>query len=365
MQAPKNGFFYVLDRETGELLAAENYVPTNWASHVDLETGRPVETDVADWSTQQRFITPAIFGGHNWHPMSFSPDTGLVYIPTIHSVYPLTPDPDYTYDPNTFNTGEDYPALMREMPAFQPRFCSPTRLTAWDPREQAVAWEVPFRSAVPAGILSTAGGLVFQGSTDGELVAYAAASGKRLWGQQVNVGIMAPPISYSVGGEQYVAVVAGIGGAQGGHSTVLENLNTGHVFAFKLGGNAEPPEVQARVTTVNVDESLLDASVVDRGRDLYAVHCARCHGAGVRGSGLIPDLRYSNAEIHQIWPQIVLDGAFAARGMASFADSLDRKDVQAIHSYVVNEALASQSFGRKFMDRLGAAICIPAEWLAD
>lgn len=365
MQAPKNGFFYVLDRETGELLSAENYVPTNWASHVDLETGKPVETDVADWSAQQRFITPAIFGGHNWHPMSFSPLTGLVYIPTIHNVYPMTPDPDYAYDPNTLNTGEDYPALVRDMPGFQLRFCSPTRLTAWDPIEQTVAWEERFSGGVPAGILSTAGGLVFQGTTDGEMVAYDAATGERLWAQQVNVGIMAPPVSYSVNGVQYVAVVAGIGGAQGGHGTMLENRNRGHVLVFRLGGEAEPPRLEARETTVHVDESLLDPEAINRGRDLYATHCLRCHGAGARSSGLFPDLRYSRAEVHQIWPQIVLEGVFGARGMASFADSLDEDDVQAVHSYVISEALNSQSFGRRLMDRIGAAICIPAQWLAD
>jgi quinohemoprotein ethanol dehydrogenase len=324
-----------------------------------------VETDVADWSGQQRIITPAIFGGHNWHPMSFSQQTGLVYIPTIHNVYPLTPDPDYVYDPNTFNTGEDYQALMADMPAFQPRFCAPTRLTAWDPLVQAVSWEVPFSGGVPAGILSTAGGLVFQGTTDGELVAYDAAAGERLWGQTVNVGIMAPPVSYSVNGEQYIAVLAGIGGAQGGHSTMLENRNSGHVFAFKLGGDAEPPEIEARTRTVSVDESLLDAATIEKGQNLYVTHCVRCHGVRAQSSGLFPDLRHSTAEVHQIWPQIVLDGVFAARGMASFADSLDKDDVSAIHSYVISEALASESFGRRLMNRLGNAFCIPAEWLAD
>lgn len=365
MQAPKNGFFYVLDRATGELLSARNYVPTNWASHVDLESGRPVETDVADWSTEQRMITPAIFGGHNWHPMSFSPDTGYVYIPTIHNVYPLQADADYEYNPNTFNTGEDYAALVREMPPFQPRFCSPTRLTAWDPIGQTVAWEVPFSSAVPAGILATAGGLVFQGTTDGELVAYEAASGDRVWGQKTNVGIMAPPVSYRVNGEQYVAVVAGIGGAQGTHGAMLENRNTGHVFAFKLGGAATPPAPEVRPTAVNVDESLLDEATIEHGRDLYAVHCLRCHGAGARSSGVFPDLRHSSAEVHQIWPQIVLDGVFAARGMASFAESLDKADVQAVHSYVISEALRSQTFTGRMMQRLGDAVCIPASWLAD
>jgi quinohemoprotein ethanol dehydrogenase len=181
----------------------------------------------------------------------------------------------------------------------------------------------------------------------------------------VNVGIMAPPVSYRVNGEQYVAVVAGISGAQGGHTTMLENRNSGHVFAFKLDGAARPPEVEARVRTVNVDESLLDPSTIEKGQDLYVTHCVRCHGARAQSSGLYPDLRHSSAEVHQIWPQILLDGVFAARGMASFADSLDAEDVSAIHSYVISEALASQSLGRRIMDGLGNMICIPAEWLAD
>ncbi len=366
MQAPKNGFFYVLDRITGELLAADKYVHVNWASHVDLETGRPVETEIADWSSTQRMISPAIVGGHNWHPMAFSPLTGLVYIPTIHTTYPFTADPNFRFDPRTMNTGEDFPRMVREVPAVVPRFCSPTRLTAWDPKARRVRWEVPFTSGVSAGVLATAGGLVFQGTTEGELVAYSADEGERLWGQDVSVGIMAPPVTYRVAGEQYVAVVAGIGGSQGGHNTVMRNENPGHVFAFKLGGSATPPATRPRARQVQTpDFEALSETELTRGETLYAQHCLRCHGLSAQSSGLYPDLRYSAAEVHAIWPQIVLDGVFAARGMASFADSLDARDVRAIHGYVIREAVRTQGFMHRAAQAIGNSVCIPAEWLAD
>lgn len=364
MQAPKNGFFYVLDRETGEFISAKNYVHVNWASHID-EKGRPVETGVADWSEATRFISPAIFGGHNWHPMSFSENTGLVYIPTLHLMYPFKADKAFRYNPGTTNTGEDLPGMAESIPPIQPSFCSPTRLTAWDPVNQKQAWQVKFNRGVSAGILSTAGGLVFQGTTDGWLKAYADNDGEELWAGRVNVGIMAPPVSYEIDGEQYVAVVAGIGGALGGHTDKLDNVNTGHVFAFKLGGKLAPPEIPKRVQSVQVDDSMLDETTVERGEDLYMVHCVRCHGGNAASSGLYPDLRQSSEGVHKIWKQILLDGVLAPRGMASFADVLTEEDVDAIHSYVIQRALESTSFVGRISQALGDAVCIPVEWVTD
>ena len=365
MQAPKNGFFYILDRATGELLSAEKYVHVNWASHVDLETGRPVETEIADWSDTMRMISPAIVGGHNWHPMAWSPDTNLVYIPTVHSTYPFVADREYAYNPHTMNTGEDFKALSASATTLAPQFCSPTRLTAWDPLEHAPRWEVKFSSGVSAGVLATAGGLVFQGTTGGDLVAYDDRDGAVLWSQPVNVGIMAPPVSYTVDGEQYISVVAGIGGSQGGHNTVMSHENPGHVFAFKLGGAAEPPAPTERDRQVRVDPSLLSEAHIEQGRDLYAVHCLRCHGLAARSSGLYPDLRYASPEVHAIWQQIVLDGVFAGRGMAGFAESLNEDDARAIQSFVINEALQSQGLLRRAAGLITGNVCIPAEWIAD
>ncbi|MCB1646807.1 MAG: PQQ-dependent dehydrogenase, methanol/ethanol family [Pseudomonadales bacterium] len=365
MQAPKNGFFYVLDRTNGELISAEKYVFANWASHVDPETGRPVETGLGDWADQSRMVSPAVFGGHNWHPMSFSPQTELVYIPTLHQVYPFQADKNYEYDIRTTNTGEDYAAVAKFAPSVRVNFCSPTRLTAWNPVTQKQAWQVGFNRGVSAGLLSTAGSLVFQGTTGGDLVAYRDANGEELWRQSVNVGIMAPPISYELDGEQYIAVVAGIGGALGGHTDVLDNINTGHVFAFKLGGKEPAPVVASVEKQVQVDASQMDEALVERGLELYAQHCIRCHGVGVRSSGLYPDLRLSSAAIHQSWEAILLEGALAPNGMASFSDVLSKEDVNAIHSYVISTALESTSFGNRMLQRAADMVCIPADWLAD
>lgn len=364
LQAPKNGFFYVLDRVTGEFISAKNYVFVNWASHID-ENGRPVETDVASWAENQRFISPAVFGGHNWHPMSFSENRGLVYIPTLHLVYPFKPDQDYVYNPGTVNTGEDLAGAMSAVPSIQPRMCSPTRLTAWDPVSQSKAWEVPFSRGVSAGVLSTAGGLVFQGTTDGWLKAYRDSDGEELWAGRTSVGIMAPPVSYEIDGEQYVAVVAGIGGALGGHTDTLDNINTGHVFAFKLGASLAAPEIPTRVGSVQVDESRLNPSLIDKGAELYAVHCLRCHGFAAKGSGLYPNLQHSSEAVHAIWRQIVIDGVFAPKGMAGFADVMTYEDADAIHSYVIDQAVSASKWYNRVAQGLADQVCIPAAWLAD
>lgn len=369
MQAPKNGFFYVLDRITGEFISAKNYVLVNWASHID-ENGRPVETGIGDWSEAQQYISPAIFGGHNWHPMSFSEKTKLVYIPTIHMVYPFNVDTNFEYNPGTFNTGEDMAGMMAQMPPVQPRMCSPTRLTAWDPVNQREVWQVPFTRGVSAGVLSTAGGLVFQGTADGWLKAYRDTDGKEMWAGRTNVGIMAPPVSYEIDNEQYIAVVAGLGGALGGHADKLNNVNTGHVFAFKLGADLDAPEIPPRVESLQVNESLfpqgeVTPELVSKGQALYAVHCARCHGGQAKSSGLYPDLRQSSEAVHKLWRQIVVDGVFAPKGMAGFSDVLTEQDADAIHSYVIDRAIKDSTWYMRAAQGLADQVCIPAEWLAD
>jgi len=365
MQAPKNGFFYVLDRETGELLAADNYVAVNWASHINLETGRPVETGLGEWSQENRMVMPSVVGGHNWHPMAYSPQTQLVYIPTVHMVYPFRADPDFVYDPGTLNTGEDWQTIGEYAPTVTPEFCSPTRLTAWDPVAKQQVWQVPFDSGVNAGVLATAGGLVFQGTTDGRLVAYADDTGEVLWSSNVGVGIMAPPITYAVNGTQYVTVVAGIGGAQGGHFTKLKNQNSGHVFTFALGGNTQPPTIGKTTRKVQVPTDPLDEESVQQGSKLYHEHCARCHGVQAASSGLYPDLRTSNSGVHSVWQKIVLGGMLKGTGMDAFSDVLNEDQVQDIHAYVINQAIASTTWHRKLLETAVEAVCIPAEWLAD
>ncbi|HVN37945.1 MAG TPA: PQQ-dependent dehydrogenase, methanol/ethanol family [Myxococcota bacterium] len=368
MQAPKNGFFYVLDRATGELLSAKNYVDVSWATHVDLATGRPVEREEGHWSHEPRMVTPSIIGGHNWHPMSFDPQTGLVYIPTISSAYLFMPDASFRYTPGRFNTAENYPELVRRTEGLEDafRFCSPSHITAWDPVAGQQVWRVESASTLPGGLLSTAGGLVFQGRSDGAFSAYDAQTGAKLWEKQTGVGIMAPPISYTAKGEQYVAVVAGVGGSLAMDVTRHKDVNEGTVFAWKLDGRAEMPAALP-LPPGRVDAPPLDAGpdVIAHGRDLYAVHCLRCHGIGAKSSGLVPDLRYASREVHERWSDIVLGGTRAAKGMASFADQLSDEDARAIHAYVVERATHEPGWLERFGTWFGENACVPVSWVVD
>jgi quinohemoprotein ethanol dehydrogenase len=247
LHAPKNGFFYVLDRETGELVSAEPYVPVTWASHVDLETGRPVETAESNYDEQPRFISPTAAGGHNWQPMSYSPLTGLVYLPAIEDRMVYVLDKEFRYDPRWTNVSLDN-ARAAAINAENPALASAGRLLAWDPVAQREVWRVDHPGHYNSGVLSTAGNLVFQGTVDGVFAAYAADTGKRLWERTINVGMMAPPVTYTVGGEQYVAIVAGFGGGAlwGGDAGVAASSfheNVGQVLAWKLGADEPVPAV--------------------------------------------------------------------------------------------------------------------------
>jgi mono/diheme cytochrome c family protein len=370
LQAPKNGFFYVLDRATGELLSAEKFTHVSWASRVDLATGRPVERAEARWSERNALVVPSVVGAHSWHPMSFHPGTGLVYIPAIELTYLFVADPSYRYRPGRVNTAEDYPAIAEMTEGFEAiarATCAPTRLLAWDPVRQRKVWEVRHDDALSAGVLSTAGGLVFQGGGAGVFSAYDATTGARVWSAEVGTGIMAPPISYAVGGEQYVAVLAGAGGSLGGHYTRIPDRNDGKVLAWKLGGSAPLPPASPRPEP-RVEAPRLDASpeLVAAGRARYAEHCMRCHGLGAISSGLYPDLRHASREVHGNWNDIVLGGTRAAGGMASFADVLSQADSLAIQAYVAERVLAEPGLLSQALDWLvDTPLCIPASWVTD
>jgi quinohemoprotein ethanol dehydrogenase len=204
MQAPKNGFFYVLDREAGELLSAEPFVPVNWASHVDIETGRPVELPEARYEDAPFIMTPSHLGGHNWHPMSFNPITGLVYIPAQVTWRRYAHDTEFVFEEGEVTLGV---ASSREP-------IPPSRgyLLAWDPVEQEERWRVPREDLLNGGVLSTAGDLVFQGRGNGMFTAFDAHKGTRLWEYSSGLGIVAPPVTFDVDGTQYVTVAAGWGG---------------------------------------------------------------------------------------------------------------------------------------------------------
>ncbi|MCP5055951.1 MAG: PQQ-dependent dehydrogenase, methanol/ethanol family [bacterium] len=369
MQAPKNGFFYVLDRATGELLSAEKYVSVSWATHVDLATGRPVERPEATWDDKDAIVVPSIAGGHNWHPMSYSPRTGFVYVPAVEYGYRYLHDPEFAYKPVKYNTGEDIDRLASSMEGYEEvalATCSPTRLLAWDPVAARKVWEVRRRTALPAGVLATAGSLVFQGGEQGRLAAYDARTGVRLWASEPGTRIMAPPISYAAGGEQYVAVVAGAGGSAGGHFIRIEDTNEGRILAWKLGGDQKRPAASPRRPgKVRAPQVALSQDEIARGRGIYHQYCFACHGVGVKASGLYPDLRFATPEVHDRWTDIVLGGVRQAKGMASFADALSISDAEAVHAYVIERSLAEPTLAQRLVGWATENACVPASWLAD
>jgi quinohemoprotein ethanol dehydrogenase len=346
LHAPKNGFFYVLDRATGELLSAEKFAPATWASRIDLKTGKPVFDDAAsDWTSGPKVVMPGPLGAHNWQPMSFDPKTGLVYIPEQEAAALLAPDNDAVFDSHTgaWNLGTQPMALPEDPKQLQPIIDSyKGKLVAWDPVAQKQAWSQDYRTPWNGGTLSTAGNLVFQGTADGRFVAYTADSGKKLWETPANSGVMAGPMSYQVGGEQYVAVLAGWGGAfplaYGSVSLNAKVRPESRVLVYKLGGKEVLPPPQ-NLAAVQPEPPPLtgDDKTVAAGRNLFNGNCGVCHGLGAVSGGVVPDLRYLSADKHASFLGIVY-GARASRGMPSFAGRLKPEEVEDIHQYLIKRA---------------------------
>lgn len=373
MQAPKNGFFYVLDRKSGEFISAKPYAPVTWASHVDPETGRPVETEQAEYFEEPKLIFPGPQGAHNWQPMSFNPNTGLVYIPVKEAgAIWTTPSEPFVYQKGGLNSHSQYlfttpgewgldSPLAKTLPPIevlgegQPDTTIRGFLRAWNPVTQTLAWEQetsgPWAGTMNAfwnggGVLSTAGGLVFQGRGTGDLVVLDANTGEELHRIYVGLSMMAAPMTYAVDDEQYVAILTGTGGGNGNDyapgMAAYDYGNAGRLVSFKLGGGEVP--LRSKIAR---DEGALKAppvarrdtqQAIDRGEALYRRNCAKCHSnIDGRGSG-IPDLRLMSADTHAAFRQIVLNGTLAERGMGSFADLLTAEDVDDLHAYLIEEA---------------------------
>lgn len=351
MQAPKNGFFYVLDRATGEFLSAEPYVAVNWAQWIDPANGRPVENPEARFSGgKPAYVQPGPAGGHNWQPMSFSPQTGLVYLPVHDMTFPYFSDSGFEALPMGFNIGIDLAAAsMPTDPKAQKDILASVKgqLKAWDPVHQKEVWRVEHPGPWSGGLLSTAGNLVIQGVAGGEFVIFRADNGERLWSWTAQTGIVAAPVSYAVAGEQYIAVVAGWGGvvalAHGEISLLAgKQRNISRVFAFKLdSGLTLPPEPVVTEIPRTPPELTVDESLVTEGKQLYHRFCMVCHGDTAVAGGMLPDLRYSATLGTDAWPAIVLEGELEEMGMAGFSEVLTPGQSEAIASYVVSRARES------------------------
>jgi quinohemoprotein ethanol dehydrogenase len=321
MQAPKNGFFYVLDRATGELLSADKYVEVNWASHVDLKTGRPVEIAGADYKDKGTYIRPGPLGGHNWQAMSFSPKTGLVYIPAQDNGRYYEASKTYSYTPLKYNLGLE--PIGRKAEAYDVPYKG--RLLAWDPIARKPRWTVEYGAYWNGGTLATAGNLVFQGTAEGDFIAYNAATGQRLWSAYAGTGIVAPPITYAIDGKQYVSVMAGWGGA-----FPKKFQSYGRVLTFAIGGTA-PPLTRLASRRVTAIPNTASAADIAAGQRLFATYCVRCHG----GATVLPDLRRSTPSMLNGLEKI-LAGALVERGMPQFAE-FDKAMIAQLRGYLLDE----------------------------
>ena len=345
MQAPKNGFFYVIDRTNGEFLSAENYVKVTWASKVDPATGRPEKIDLGDYETSLKLIFPGALGGHNWMPMSYSPETGLVYIPAQELYMPFGKDNKYEYDEGGWNTAGDLTVMAPPKNLLQLSLLVRSvrgRLSAWDPVQQKEVWKQYLTLPWNGGVLSTSGNLVFQGTSDGELVAYDAQTGEKKWSKDLQTGIIAAPITYSIDDKQYVTVIAGYGGVfalQAG----LPPKNSGgpinaRIVTFSLEGNTELPQRPVNINMPKPPPPIEDQASIARGEDLYHWECHVCHGAGAMGGGVIADLRFMTEETHEKFMEITLGGLYTEKGMVGFARRLSEEDAEDIHAYLIQRA---------------------------
>ncbi len=342
MQAPKNGFFYVLDRTNGKLLSAKNFVPVNWASGIDLQTGRPILTGAADYSKEPKVVQPSFLGGHNWHPMSYSPKTGYVYIPAQYTLAELKAAkvPQFLANKSVVNFGLDVPDLPEDPKVLnQIRDAWSGELIAWDPVKQKVAWKQPYVSAGNGGTLATAGNLVFQGTADGRVVAYRADTGQPLWEHRANSGVMAGPVTYTVNGEQYVAFSVGWGGILPLLTGPLTNKGKvraeSRVIAFKLGATGElPPPKAAPVLPTTRQVLTATPEQLVQARGMFNGLCAGCHGLNAISGGVVPDLRYLDDNKHAAFPAFV-SGALINKGMPNFSDILQREDMELLRQYLV------------------------------
>ena len=341
MQAPKNGFFYALDAATGELLRADAIVPTNWASHIDVETGRPVELPGAryyKYPDQVTRVYPSVSGAHNWQAMSLNPDNGLVYIPAneLGSDWGVTENGEGWYDASSFDKEGNVIENVG-------------RLIAWDTDKQEARWKAVLKQAHNGGTLATAGGLVFLGETTGALAAYDADSGEQLWKLMTGSSIVSNPASVEIDGEQLIVVTAGRGSAltmASNELTVSDESRNGaaRLIAFALDGRAELPQGSRDPVPVPRPYRKPDKELVAAGKELFkAALCTGCHGNNAYGvgsrllNGGVPDLRYVPEDIHEQWLGVLM-GASLDKGMPSYAGQLEVEDAKAIQEYVLYQS---------------------------
>ncbi len=369
MQASKDGFFYVLDRVSGEFISAQNFAYVNWTKRLDPKTGRPQPNRDAEYLGGPRLIFPSMAGAHSWQPMSYDSATGLVYIPVLEApmVYIETTnrpagliEGNFTvaglfpedFDPKSLRTLFGPLPSLDELARGAPNGAARSIgvLKAWSPTLQKLVWQRPSATFWNGGVLSTAGSIVVQGDASGFLNIYDAASGELLKALDVGTSIMGAPITYRAAGRQYIAVMAGYGGGPGLYSpfppasAAYQYGNEGRIVAFALDGPAPPkPAPVSDVPFERPPARTGTAPEILHGEVLYSRFCGRCH---VFGRGELPDLRRLSPDTHAAFDDIVLRGIFASRGMGRFDDVLSRQDATDLHAYLVDQAWGAYQLER-------------------
>ncbi len=337
LHAPKNGFFYVIDREDGQLISAEPFVENiTWAERIDQQTGRPVEVAAARFPNGEPFIVwPSPVGAHSAEAMSYSRQTRLVYIPAIEQgrIYVDPPSlANYTFTPGqVINNG------MGPAPAGMTVPPGSNRLLAWDPVAQREAWSVPLPGAKNGAIMSTAGNLVFQGDVTGHLRAYAADTGREVWTFNAHNGILAQPISYQVDGRQYITVLSGWRSSTAASTSEAWDYRTQRrrVLTFAIGGTAQLPDEDLTPPAMVDDAAFrVDAARAQAGGAIYARRCALCHGGSLNAGGAAPDLRRSMIPLDNASITSVLhEGVLRDNGMPQFED-VSADEIVSLQHYI-------------------------------
>lgn len=336
MQASKNGYFYVLDAKNGRFISANNFVTANWNTGFEPKTGRPkVNPQVRyDETNEAALIQPGAQGAHGWHPMSFSPQTGLIYFSAVETWGAIKSSSTFAPVRMGANTGLTTGAAA-ELKTAPPPIGARSQLVAWDPVRQKEVWRTGVLGTIGAGTLTTAGGLVFQGTTKGRFVAYRANSGEELWSMETQTGVVAAASSYELDGEQYIAQPVGYGVVRYGSS------NQSRLLVFKLGGTASlpPPPPPLPPLVLNPPPSTAAKEVIEAGREKFSNHCAMCHEPPAANRSVFPDLRYSPMlAAKETFAAIVIDGQLQANGMASFKERLSPHDVESVRAYLIERA---------------------------
>lgn len=344
MQAPKNGYFYVIDRTNGDFISADNFVYQNWTTGMD-ENGRPIEAENARYlDGKAHWISPSSHGGHNWPPMSYNHETGHVYIPTAKQAdaFVRTSSPN---DPgalgggfggNVSLTNKLYWEMVYDPNPEAPiPFTMGGRLVAWDPITQKEVWGIDQVGIYNGGLLSTKTGLLLQGDAEGKFTIRDAKDGTALKEFDLRSGIVAPPITYMVDGEQYISILVGWGGYMAKLHKFVPRVHQGTIYTFKLGGTATFPEklppLDKPLTSLRNEAT---PEEIGNGWNVFTRFCIHCHPQPGAGDSSTPDLARSTDAIFENYESIVMDGALASQGMPGLRGNLKDKELEDLKSFI-------------------------------